>query len=191
MYDLLERPVLVLDKAYYPSHVTTVKEAITSLCLDKARVLDETWNHYNFKQWSRRTSSGDSIHSPTISIPLPRVICINDWYNKKRTTRSSKYSRASVFERDNWTCQYCRKVGTRKTMTIDHVIPKSKGGQNTFENTVACCMKCNSLKGSKSLKELYKQNGVQLIRKPISPSLISFIKNSYPNEYNECWKFFI
>jgi len=191
MSEILERPVLVLDKSYYPSHVTTVKEAVTSLCLDKARVLDNTWNHFTFEQWAEQDSSIGAIRSPNTSIPLPRVICINDWHNKKRETRASKYSRASVFKRDNWTCQYCNKVGTKKNMTIDHIIPKSRNGKNTFENTVTCCMKCNSIKGSKSLEELYRQNGKRLIREPVSPSLISFIKNSYSKEYEECWKYFI
>ena len=191
MSDILERPVLVLDKAYYPSHVTTVKEAITTLCLGKAKVLDHTWNHYTFEQWAEVYSDGEKIRSPKTTVSVPRVIHINDWYNKKRETRASRYSRVGVFKRDNWTCQYCGKIGNKKNMTIDHVVPKSRDGKNTFENTVTCCIKCNSMKGSKSVEQFYKEKGFKLYRKPVSPSLISFIKNSYPKDYNEYWKYFI
>lgn len=191
MSEILERPVLVLDKTYYPSHVTTVRDIIVSLCLGKVKVLSTDWTHYSFDDWVKKGSSEIYIKSPNLIIPLPKVVRSSEWINKDREKQKSKYSRMAVFKRDNWKCQYCGKFGHKKNLTIDHIIPRSKDGKNTFENTVACCKKCNSIKGSKSLEELFKDSGGKLIRKPVSPSLVSFIRNSYPEEYEQYWKHFI
>ena len=190
--DLLDKPVLVLDKSYTPSYVTTVRDAISTLCLGKAKVLDLDWNHYSFSQWADiDPENQEKINSPRFKFPRPRVIYVPDWIDKEGKKKSAKYSRIGVFRRDNWSCQYCGKKGNRKSLTIDHVHPKSKGGENTFENTVACCVKCNSAKGDKSLEQFWKENNRKLLKKPRNPDLRTFIKNTYNQDYDEYWKYFI
>lgn len=71
-------------------------------------------------------------------------------------------TRNLIYKRDDYECQYC---GTKKNLTIDHIIPRSKGGLDTWENLVACCNSCNVKKGNKSLKE----SGMQLRKKPQAP----------------------
>lgn len=192
MCEVLEKPVLVLDKTYRPAYVTTVKEAISTLCLGKAKVLDKSWYHYSMLEWiALDPENQEKISSPSLKCPRPRVVYIQDWYDKDNNIKTAKYSRMGVFRRDNWQCQYCGKRGNKKNLTIDHVIPRSKGGENTYENTVASCVKCNSFKGSKSLEELARDGDMRLLRKPTNPDLETFIKNSYPKDYEEYWRGFI
>jgi 5-methylcytosine-specific restriction endonuclease McrA len=84
---------------------------------------------------------------------------------KKRVPFSYK----NVMKRDKHTCQYC---GSRDGLTIDHVIPKSKGGKNTFENCVTACRPCNHRKGDKYMN----QANMHLRKKPYAPSLIEFLE---------------
>lgn len=192
MTDVLEKPVLVLDKTYSPAYVTTVREALNTLFLDKAKVLDKNWNHYNMLDWiTLDPENQEKINSPRLKCPRPRVIVTPDYFDKEGKKKDAKYSRIAVFRRDNWTCQYCGKKGSRSSLTIDHVHPKSKGGENTFENTVAACVKCNSAKGDKSIEELAKAGKMKLMKRPTSPDLRSFIKNTYKEDYEEYWSTFV
>ncbi len=90
-------------------------------------------------------------------------------------------SRKNILRRDNHKCQYCGRSDL--PLTIDHVIPKSKGGQDTWENLVAACIKCNNKKGDRTFEEA----NMQLIRKPFRPSHIMFLKN-FVGQVDERWK---
>jgi 5-methylcytosine-specific restriction endonuclease McrA len=87
-------------------------------------------------------------------------------YIKFRRKRDIKISRARIYQRDKYVCVYC---GGNKKLTIDHVIPKSRGGENSWENMVTCCFDCNSRKGNKTPKEA----NMTLRVKPYEPSVFS------------------
>ena len=91
-------------------------------------------------------------------------------------------SRAMIYKRDNNKCQYC---GSTKSLTIDHVIPKSKGGQDTWENLVVACSPCNVKKGDK----LLEQTNMKLARKPMAP--VSKVLMDLENTGVEEWKEFV
>ena len=90
-----------------------------------------------------------------------------------RDTHRRKITRRAVFARDDWTCQYC---GSRSNLTVDHVVPRSKGGPSSWENIVASCAPCNRRKGN----ALPRQAGMQPAAQPRTPSPHVFIQVASP-----------
>ena len=86
------------------------------------------------------------LRSPSIEYRPPSVVALKDYVKQPRRVA---FNRLNIFLRDNFTCQYCAKKFLPKELTFDHVIPRSKGGQTSFENIVACCMPCNTKKSDK------------------------------------------
>lgn len=156
--------VLVLNKHFLAIQVCDVKSAVCALVAGKAKVTDENYKTYNLKEWVQRTEeleySGDSklytsvLRSPSTRILAPQVIVVAASDFDNTTIRVVKYSRQNVYKRDKYICQYCLKKFDKKELTIDHVIPRCKGGKSVWTNVVACCNKCNSKKGDKSPEEL-------------------------------------
>lgn len=114
-------------------------------------------------------------------IELPSVLRLKN----KITRRFIKmiFSRSAVFKRDNYHCQYCEKSLTYSQITIDHIVPRSLGGNNTFENCVAACYDCNRKKGPSLLHE----TEMKLVRKPETPRgylVISPRKENWHNSWN-------
>jgi 5-methylcytosine-specific restriction endonuclease McrA len=130
----MNQPVLVLNQNYEPLNVCNVKRALVLVFNGKAEVLE--LNH-------------QIIHSTSRSIHAPSVIRLS--YLIRRPHPRAKLSRREVFLRDDHTCQYCG-IRTRD-LTLDHVMPKSRGGKHTWENLVSACRPCNHRKGGKTLVE--------------------------------------
>jgi 5-methylcytosine-specific restriction endonuclease McrA len=107
------------------------EEAIKFMVLEKATVLDV------YDNWV--------VHSANWETQVPAVMILRD-YEKRKT--AIRYSKHNVFLRDGYTCQYCGDDVSRKTATLDHVLPVSHGGKTTFENTVCACATCNANKGN-------------------------------------------
>jgi 5-methylcytosine-specific restriction endonuclease McrA len=121
--------VLVLNATYEPVNVCTVRRAVVLLLKAKAEVVEHA-------SWD--------LHSETTTLARPMVIRLVTFVKVPRDTHRRKITRRAVFARDGWQCQYC---GSRNNLTVDHVIPRSKGGQSTWENIVASCAPCNRRKG--------------------------------------------
>jgi 5-methylcytosine-specific restriction endonuclease McrA len=113
--------ILVLNSSYEPLHFTNWKRAIVLLFKQKAKLI------------SKRI------------IRLVNYVKIPFSYG-----RSDYPTRALIYKRDDYECQYCE---SKNDLTIDHIIPRSKGGKDTWDNLVACCTSCNLKKGNKLLKE--------------------------------------
>jgi len=107
-------------------------------------------------------------------MPRPVVIRLVTYVKVPRDTHRRKITRRAVFARDGWTCQYC---GSRSNLTVDHVIPRSKGGPSSWENIVASCAPCNRRKGD----ALLRQVGMSLRRKPRRPHAHVFIHVASPS----------
>ena len=131
---LLNSAVLVLNANYSPMTVCTAKRAITLYFLNKIDVL----SNYNAK-----------VHSPSISLDIPSVIKIKTYI--KNNSMAVEISRKNILVRDNYTCQYCGIKPDNKTLTLDHIIPRSKGGASVWENVVTCCKPCNQIKCDKEI----------------------------------------
>ena len=126
---------LVLNAGYEPLGVVSFKRALILVLNQKATVL---------------SGAGDQlVHSARGSYELPRVILLSR-YVRVPHSRQVPLSRRGVLRRDGNQCAYCKRAAN----TIDHVQPKSRGGQDSWENLVACCLKCNNKKGDKTLAEI-------------------------------------
>jgi 5-methylcytosine-specific restriction endonuclease McrA len=150
--------VLVLNATYEPINVCTVRRAVVLLLKAKAEIIEHS-------EWD--------LHSASTSIHRPVVIRLVTYVRIPRDTHRRKITRRAVFARDHWTCQYC---GSRANLTVDHVIPKSKGGVSSWENIVASCAPCNRRKGN----ALPRQVGMHLLRPPRTPSPNVFIHVASP-----------
>ncbi|EFN55944.1 hypothetical protein CHLNCDRAFT_13740, partial [Chlorella variabilis] len=127
---------LLLDSTYRPVGVANWQRAICLDLMDKADVLE----YYE-----------QSVRSVQLEYFLPAVLRVRRHRGTSRHTQVVTLNRANVMLRDRYSCQYC---GSSRELTIDHVVPQSKGGGNTWSNLVACCASCNSKKGDKSLEQL-------------------------------------
>jgi 5-methylcytosine-specific restriction endonuclease McrA len=107
------------------------------------------------------------VHSTSQEWQVPSII--QYFESKFKPSKNTRYSRNNIYARDRGTCQYCGGRVTRNEFTLDHVIPKMKGGQTTWENTVVCCVPCNTKKGSKTPAEA----GMRLQRAPFRPDKVA------------------
>ena len=152
--DVVCRQVLILNQNFEPLTVCSVKRAVIMTYLGKAQTVE--------------TLDGYKLRSQLLEIPVPSVIRL-DYYVKVPVKRIM-LTRKNIIKRDGGRCQYC---GNRKSqMTVDHVVPKIYGGEDTWENLVCACHNCNNRKGH----HLPEQVGLRLIRKPRRPNHITFIQ---------------
>jgi 5-methylcytosine-specific restriction endonuclease McrA len=143
--------VLVLNASYEPLHVCSIKRAITLLMSDITERVEDRENSF--------------LHSPSTQIPVPSVIRLKR-YVKRPPRFHIAFNRRNVFRRDNHTCQYCGHVGG--DLTLDHVVPRSRGGRNSWENIVTACRECNSRKRDRTPTEAK----MKLKRDPFAPKFV-------------------
>ena len=151
--NLLSSAVLVLNANYAPMTVCTAKRAISLHFLDKIDILS------NYEE---------KINSPSLSLELPSVIKIRTYI--KNHNMAVEISRKNIIARDNYKCQYCGKQSM--SLTVDHVLPKFRNGQDTWENLVAACKNCNQIKGEKTPEEAK----MPLLKKPKRPNRIHYFQ---------------
>lgn len=156
--------VLVLNQDYQPLSICSVQRSIKLLFLDKAELLHD--DPENFLRTTRETYSYPSVIRLRSYIRLPYTKIV--------------LSRRNIMKRDGFVCQYC---GKKTDLTIDHVLPKSRGGQETWENLTTACEKCNVKKGNKTPKEA----NLVLKKKPYRPIPITFFRD-YNGGVQEPWK---
>lgn len=162
---MLNSSVLVLNRSYLPIHVTSVRRAFAMVYQDLARVVDDRYEIFDFESWRRiaTLSDCDVIGTPSGWIRVPRVILLRVY--DRIPKRHVRYSRANVFARDKFTCQYCGVRPPRSQLNLDHVIPRSLGGRTTWENVVCSCVDCNRRKGGRTPE----QARIGLRRTPARP----------------------
>ncbi|WP_051935480.1 HNH endonuclease [Deinococcus sp. YIM 77859] len=145
--DLNAPRVLVLNASYEPLQVTSAKRAITLLQYGVAEVLEV---------------SGDVIRSPSTILRVPSVIRLKRYVRRPRV-HPVPFNRRNVLRRDTFACQYC---GAEADLTLDHVVPRSRGGRHTWENVVTACRACNQRKGNRTPDEA----GMPLRSRPRAPT---------------------
>ena len=148
----MEKRVLVLNLDHYPVAVVTVQKAMVLLLMEKAQLLAS----YELLE----------IRTVSRSFAYPSVIRLAHY--KHIPYKGVLLNRANLFRRDRGQCQYC---GSTKQLTIDHVIPRSKGGKTSWTNLVTACNRCNVFKGDKTLEQV----GMLLRTEPFVPSLSYFL----------------
>ncbi|MDQ6730815.1 MAG: HNH endonuclease [Actinomycetota bacterium] len=148
----------MLNATYEPINVCTVRRAVVLLLKEKAEMIERA-------DWQ--------LHSESTTLSRPMVIRLVSYVRIPRHSHRRKITRRAVFARDDWTCQYC---GARSNLTVDHVIPRSKGGSSDWENIVASCAPCNRRKGNL----LLRHSGMRLNRVPRTPNPNVFILVASP-----------
>lgn len=160
--------VLVLNKNFYAIAVTGWQRAIALLYLDHARVVDEGYRTYDFGGWLDASQDFEEnsvgfVKTPNLKIAIPEVISLNLF--GKVPKREVTFSRRNLFLHYNWTCVYCQRKFPSEKLNLDHVVPKSRGGNTSWENVVVSCISCNKKKGSR----LPNEAGMKLNRTPARP----------------------
>lgn len=145
--DLNAPRVLVLNASYEPLHVTSAKRAITLVQYGVAEVLED---------------SQDVVRSPSTVLPVPSVIRLRRYVRRPRV-HPVPFNRRNVLRRDGFICQYCGGVDE---LTLDHVMPRSRGGRHNWENVVTACRDCNQKKGNRTPEEA----GMRLYSRPHAPT---------------------
>ncbi|MEM7606224.1 MAG: HNH endonuclease [Myxococcota bacterium] len=158
----LDLPVLVLNKSFQPVRITTARTAFSLLYGDRALAMDASYEPLSFTEWADLPSEGEpTIATPNLTLRIPRLLLLREFNRVPRTPL--RLSRKNVFLRDGNACVYC---DSRKDLTLDHVLPRSRGGPSTWENLVCCCRKCNLAKGRRTPEEA----GMTMRRPPKRPT---------------------
>jgi 5-methylcytosine-specific restriction endonuclease McrA len=151
--------VLVLNASYEPINVCTVRRAAVLILKERAEIIEHG-------EWALRSES--------LTLPRPVVIRLVTYVRIPRDAHRRKITRRAVFARDRWKCQYCGNE--RSSLTVDHVIPRSKGGPSSWDNIVTCCAPCNRRKGDR----LPRQAGMRPLRAPVPPGSAIFVHVATP-----------
>jgi 5-methylcytosine-specific restriction endonuclease McrA len=160
--------VLVLNQDYSPLMVCSIERAFILVYLNKSEMV--------------RSANGHKLHSVSRSFPMPSVIRLNRYVHAPY--KGVNLTRQNIFKRDNFECQYC---GTKKDLTLDHVMPSSRGGPHSWLNLVTACKKCNARKGDYTPDEA----GMPLRHKPFKPTYALFLRDTHPHSQNEWDEFLV
>lgn len=186
---ILANKTLVLNKYYQAVHVTTVQRAVCHVFKGTAKVITSDWATHSFAEWAKISKFYDNgclIRSPGLSIMAPDAIILSRFDQLPKT--DIIFTRANLFARDAHTCQYCGKsIRLAKDRSVDHIIPRSRGGKTVWSNVVLCCKKCNLKKGNKTLPEA----GLTLLKKPRAPRWEQMLMEEFPAEKKKDWKKFL
>lgn len=161
---ILNRYVLVLNQSYEPVMVTSAKRAVILMLLDKA---EEVVNYEEL------------IHSVSWQMPLPSVVRLLRYV--RTPNKDVVLTRKNILKRDNHRCQYCGRSSV--PLTLDHVIPRHRGGPDSWENLVAACHPCNVRKGNQTPHEV----DMPLLRHPHKPSRITYFQK-FVRKHQDAWR---
>ncbi|MBI3967602.1 MAG: HNH endonuclease [Chloroflexi bacterium] len=164
----MDGSVLVLNQNYEPLNVCDARRAIVLLNRGKAELLEQ---------------GRGSLRTPSRVYTRPSVIRMI--YLIKRPRPKPKLTRREIFARDNYMCQYCG-IKTRE-LTIDHIIPRHRGGKHTWENLAAACRTCNHKKGGKTPEQAH----MRLLRIPFEPKPAGFFVAYRHLQANDTWQKFL
>lgn len=183
--------VLVLNRNFLPIHIIEWKKAMSLIYQASANALDQDFVTYHFNDWLEYSNRNDldkeypSVHTVNKKIFIPEIIVLTKYDHLP--LRDVKFSRQNLFEVFNYHCAYCMNTFSKNDLTVDHVIPRSKGGLTTWENTVACCIPCNRLKADRLLHEC----GLTLKKKPKKPRWISPLSGIRKTNSRKSWSKFM
>mmetsp|Transcript_19875 Transcript_19875/g.48790 ORF Transcript_19875/g.48790 Transcript_19875/m.48790 type:complete len:332 (+) Transcript_19875:148-1143(+) len=176
------RPALVLNADYLPmSHLPlslwSWQEAVKAVFSGKVQVVD--------------VYPDTTVRAANLEIPLPSVIALTEYV--KQTSTTPAFTRRNVFLRDEYRCQYCGEHFHTADLSLDHVVPRSKGGILSWDNAVTCCKKCNGKKGSTPVSGLSKI-GMRLLNPPRPPTQMELAAKAarmVPKRVHPTWKPYI
>ncbi|MBI2908342.1 MAG: HNH endonuclease [Chloroflexi bacterium] len=165
---MVNSEVLVLNQNYEPLNVCNARRAVVLLDRGKAEVLEH---------------GEGAIKTPSFSLPLPSVIRLIYLIRRPRPQR--RLTRREIFLRDRYTCQYCGKQ--TRDLTIDHVVPRHRGGKHSWDNLVSACPACNRRKAGHTPAEAH----MRLLHPPQAPRYASYYVCHRHAESKDNWLKFI
>ena len=191
----LNANVLVLNRLYMAVHVVGARRAFSLLFRDLAEVVnveDGQYASYDFENWTELSAYRDQftpdydwVRTVRMSIAVPKIIRLFDYDRVPR--QSVKLNRRNIYARDRNRCQYCGGRFPTSELTLDHVVPRTQGGGNSWENLVCACVECNSSKGGRTPK----QARMRLITRPGRPRRNPTISFRLGQDKYACWQTFL
>ncbi|MCB9465239.1 MAG: HNH endonuclease [Candidatus Eisenbacteria bacterium] len=169
---MLEQPTLVLNRHWVPIGTVSVRSALCLLYREAARaILPQDYSLHDFDSWAslRPEDNEPAISTVKLRIKVPEVLLLTQYgaFPRRRVT----FSRKNLYRRDLYTCQYCGAKPALHDLSVDHVVPRSRGGTSTWENCVLACLRCNRKKANRTLRE----SGLRLTRAPREPRWSPFV----------------
>lgn len=161
---VIDQPVLILNRSWQPVGILSVGVAITTVMREMGWVVDPvSFEVLEFETWCERQPAGARlVKTPSGGVPAPEIVLLREYAAQPR--RKVTFSRRNLLRRDE-ACQYCGHVAGRDEFTIDHVLPRSRGGPTTWENCVLACEPCNRRKADRTPREA----GMPLRTEPARP----------------------
>jgi 5-methylcytosine-specific restriction endonuclease McrA len=193
---VLDARVLVLNKLYSAVRVVDARRAFTLLCKGSAEVISVesgSYVSYSLNTWAeaaefQRTfehEDHDWVSTPNLVIAVPKIIRLLGYERLPR--EPVKLNRRNIYARDQNRCQYCGKHFSTKELTLDHVVPRVQGGENSWTNLVCACVRCNARKGGRTPN----QARMKLIRDPVKPRRNPAITLRLGSPKYQSWKAFL
>ncbi len=164
--DVLSQPVLIVNKYYQPLQLATVRRAFVLLFCGAADAVTSEGDLLDFSAWRGIPIGNDDESIPIVGgmLRIPRVLHLKSYDRSPRSV--VRLTRKNLMLRDNYQCQYCTKALPVRDLNIDHVLPRSRGGPDSWENLVTSCKRCNLAKSWKTPGEA----NMNLVRKPFKPN---------------------
>jgi 5-methylcytosine-specific restriction endonuclease McrA len=193
---VLSTSVLMLNRLYMAVRVITARRAMTLLYRDMAEVVsveDGQFLSYDFEDWvevseaKRRfePEQHDWIRTVRFQIAVPKIVRLLVYDKLPRTT--VKLNRRNLFARDQCHCQYCGKKFPSSELSLDHVVPRSQGGTNSWNNIVCACVRCNIKKGGRTPTQAH----MTLITRPKRPRRSPVLTVKLSDARYASWKQFL
>ncbi|MFO0893301.1 MAG: HNH endonuclease [Isosphaeraceae bacterium] len=192
----LDASVLVLNKFYMAVHVISVRRAFCLLCkelaevvtLDDGRYLSfdlDSWREVSLARRQFAQPEDEFIRTVQFEIQVPRIIRLLSYDRLPRA--KVKFNRRNIFARDGNRCQYCGKRLATSELSLDHIVPRSRGGPSNWHNIVCACLDCNVRKGGQTPAEA----GMRLIKEPIQPKSSPSLRLKLSHRRYRSWKSFL
>ncbi|HEY0793963.1 MAG TPA: HNH endonuclease [Chthoniobacterales bacterium] len=189
---LLQSQVLVLNRLWQAVHVCSARRAFLLLYQGVAQVVStdprSEFSTFDFTEWLRHScehGGADTIGMVSSRLRVPKIIVLRTF--DRLPKKDVKFSRQNVFERDRSTCQYCGRQFERDDLNLDHVVPRDRGGQTTWENVVCSCIRCNTKKGNR----LPQEAGMGLLRVPRKPRWHPLNAFTLSHQPDASWRKFV
>ena len=167
MPQMMNRPTLVLNRNWQAVNITSLARALVMIWNGTAKVVDpKSYEQFDWNDWSQQTPANgeECIRTVTTELRIPEVVTLTEYDRLPSATVT--FSRRNIFKRDRFTCQYCEKRPPRDGLTLDHIVPRSQGGESSWSNCVLACLKCNSRKANRTPH----QANMRLRTKPTRPT---------------------
>jgi 5-methylcytosine-specific restriction endonuclease McrA len=194
---VLTTSVLVLNRFYLAVHVISVRRAFILLYREGAEVVhieDGQYANYDFTTWcevssframERKAPHEDWLRAVNFEIQVPRIIRLLKYDRVPR--KSLRFNRRNIFARDGNRCQYCGRSLPMSQLSIDHVLPRSRGGETTWDNVVCSCLACNTHKGGRTPQEAH----MRLMTRPAEPKTNPILAMKLNNPKYQSWRTFL